>query len=87
MSLIKIGVSQGSLLGPRLYAIYADDFPSCTKIGEIHLHADDTTAFVICNTIDETVIALNILANKIADWYDENCLTIHTGEIEALIIT
>ena len=57
------------------------------KIGEIYLYADDTTAFVVCNTIDETVIALNILANEIADWCDENCLTIHTGKTEDLIIT
>ena len=56
VAIIKIGMPQSSLLGPRLYAIYLNDFPSCTKIGEIHLYADDTTAFVVCNTIDETVI-------------------------------
>ena len=87
VTLIEIGVPQGSLLGPRRFAIYVNDFPFCTKIGEIHLYADDTTAFVVCNTIDETVLALNILANEIADWCDENCLTIHTGKREAIIIT
>ena len=63
VTIIEIGVPQGSLLGPRPFAIYVNDFPFCTKIGEIHLYADDTTVFVVCNTIDETVIALNILAN------------------------
>ena len=42
--------------------------------------------FFVCNTTDETVIALNILAKEIADWCDENCLTIHT-EKTALIVT
>ena len=78
---------QGSLLCPRLFAIYVNDFPFCTKVGEIHFYADDTTAFVVCNTIDETVLALNILANETADWCDENCFTIHTGKTEALIIS
>ena len=86
-TVIEIGVPQGSWLGSRLFPIYVNNFPFCTKIGEIHLYADDTTAFVVCNTMDETVLALNILANKIADWCDENCLTIHTGKTEALIIT
>ena len=84
VTVIEIGVPQGSLLGPRLFATYVNDFPFCTKIGEIHLYADGTTAFVLCNTIDETVLALNILANEIADWCDENRLTIHTGKTEAL---
>ena len=57
------------------------------KIGEIHLYADDTISFVASNTIDETVIALNILANEISDLCDKNCLTIHTRKTEALIIT
>ena len=87
VTVIEIGVLQGSLLGPRLFRIYVNDFPFCMKIGEIHLYADDITAFVVCNTTDETVIALNIPAKEIADWCDENCLMIHTGKTEALIIT
>ena len=68
VTIIEISVPQGSLLGLRLLAISVNDFPFCTKIGEIHLYPDNTTAFVVCNIIDETVIALNILANEIADW-------------------
>ena len=79
----KMGLTAGS----KTFAIYVKDFPFCTKICEIHLYADNTTAFVVCNTTDETVIALIIPANKITDWCDENCLTIHTGKTEALIIT
>ena len=85
VTITEIGVPQGSLIDPRLFAIYVNDFPFCMK--SISSYAAETTAFVVCNTIDETVIALNILANEIADWCDENCLTIQNGKTEALIIT
>ena len=67
-NVIEIGTPQGLLPGPRPFTIYVNDFSFCTKIDEIHLYADNITSFVICNTIDETVIALNVLANKIAGW-------------------
>ena len=39
---VKTGVPQGSNLGPRLFAIYVNDFPEAIKIGEPHMFADDT---------------------------------------------
>ena len=55
---------QGSNLDPRLFVIYANDFPEAIKIGELHMFADDTTVFVISESVE---MVIDILANLVKD--------------------
>ncbi|PFX16227.1 Hemicentin-2 [Stylophora pistillata] len=45
--LIKYDVLQGSILGPRLFSIFAKHFPEAVTDGELFMFADDTTIFTI----------------------------------------
>ena len=76
---VKYGVPQGSLLGPRLFSIYVNDFPDCITQGELHLYADDATAFVV-------TIKLNCLFKEICAFCRLNKLTLHSGKSEVMII-
>ena len=84
---MKIGVPQGSQLGPRLFTMYIHDLPSTASIGQIHMYADDTTAFVVSKSVDETTNCLNILASDIQEWCRANKLTAHNEKTEFLIMT
>ena len=83
---VKYGVPQGSLLGPRLFSIYVNDFPDCITQGELHLYKDDTTAFVIGDNPDDVTIKLNCLFKEICAFCRLNKLTLHSGKSEAMII-
>lgn len=44
---VKYGVLQGFLVGPRLFSVYVNDFSESVLQGELHMYADDATAFVV----------------------------------------
>ena len=68
--------------GPRLFAIYVNDLTGVSKIGEIHLYADDTTAFVVSQIVEGAIECLNLLANDIELSCNTNRLTVHCGKTE-----
>ena len=45
--LVKIGIPQGSLLGPGLFITYVNDLPDSIRSGEVYMYADDTTIYTI----------------------------------------
>ena len=78
---VKIGVPQGSLLGPRLFITYVNDLPDSIRGGEVYMFADDTTIYTIGDTTDEVARALQVILDQLQTWCQMNRLIIHKGNV------
>jgi len=83
---VYYGVSQGSLLGPRLYNIYVNDLPDHTDSGDLYMYADDTTVYCIGPNVNQVISSLNETMKQVLMWSVNNRLTIHPIKTEAMIL-
>lgn len=67
-------------MGPRIFSIYVNDFSESISQGELHLYADDTTAFVIGDRTHEVVRKVNLLFPEIYRWCNLNKLTFQSDD-------
>ncbi|PFX12998.1 hypothetical protein AWC38_SpisGene22963 [Stylophora pistillata] len=78
---------KGSLLGPRLYGVHANDLPDSSVYASIEMFADDSTAYCAGNSVDEVTLVLQEIINDMNTWSKSNSLTIHQGKTEPMVIT
>lgn len=83
-SFIKFGVPQGSILGPKLFSLYVNDFPESITSGELYIFADDTTIFTVCDNIDMIFKAMQDILDQVLSWCGANRLIAHETKSGAL---
>lgn len=81
---LKIGVPQGSILGPILYLIYVNDLAKLPLQGNIRLFADDTSIFYTKHTIHQNMNALEKDIKLIDEYYRINKLTVNLTKTEII---
>ena len=77
---VEFGVQQGSILGPLMFLIYVNDFPSSCDDIIPFLYADDTNCVYI-----RPKNAMSTLQDKvkhIPSWMANNELSLHIGKTE-----
>ena len=84
---ILIGVPQGSILGPLLFNIHMCDLFFVAESVDIASYADDTTPYFCLEDMDLIIEKLEVKANDIFQWFNENAMTANADKCNLLIIT
>ena len=83
---VRIGVPQGSILGPLLFLLYINDIKDHIFEGKLRLFADDTNIFY--NGTDHADITGKIQSdiNRLDLWLRNNKLTVNLAKCNYIII-
>ncbi len=86
--LVKAGVPQGSVLGPRLFSVFVNDLPSILAGEgiEVVMHADDLSIIAFGSDQREAALNLESCLAKLHIWSCSSRLAVHPGKSEILII-
>ena len=68
------------MFGPRLFSIYVNNLPTSVSSAEVHIYVDDTTVFVVGDSVDEVLQKLREASFQMNNWCSQNKLTVHAKE-------
>ena len=84
---LMTGIPQGSVLGPLLFIIYANDFPQYIGNSGCNMFADDNILSVTGTNIIEVQSKLQSTVNAADGWYIKNKLSINAPKCNAMTVT
>lgn len=85
----NIGVPQGSILGPLLFSMYAEDMEPIFESVTPHFYADDTQLLTSCNidSIAPTINKINKDLQNLLTWANSNGLRINSTKSKCVVVS
>ena len=83
---VTIGVPQGSILGPLLFALYINDLPSVVSHSILDLYADDAELHFSHPDLNVVQTQLQLDLNAVAQWINSSRLCLNVVKSNAMLI-
>ena len=83
--IIEYGTPQGSVLGPLIYIILANDLVKSLKICNAITYADDTTIYASGNNLKLIYKKVNKDIDNLNNWFKSNSLTLNVAKTKYMI--
>lgn len=82
---VQYGTPQGSVLGPLIYIILANDLAKTLKFCSCVTFADDTTVFASGNNLRFLYRKINADLEILSKWFDSNTLTLNVEKSKYMV--
>ena len=82
---VKLGVPQGSILGPILFLIYVNDINKSCQDANFIKFADDTTILTSAPTLQGAADRMNEALSKVGLWFKKNKLNLNPGKTRYMV--
>ena len=85
---IKMGVPQGSIVGPFLFIVYINDLVSecISENVSMLLYADDTILYTACDTVEDATRTNQIALDKLCNWCSINRLSLNIKKTKHMVV-
>lgn len=85
---VRRGVPQGSIVGPLLFSLYANDLPNQLQYCRVRMYADDVQLYISCDVsnIEQCISTLNEDLQRVNIWATANGLSINPIKSKCLVI-